>query len=259
MTRCVVEPGRIYQGDCVEVLREWPDACVDCCITDPPYNLSTKKGLRWDFSSHVTMREAWDRMSCDDYREFTEQWLSQVSRVVRENGNILVFGSFHNIHILGFVLSTVLRLRVLQQVTWFKPNAQPNITGRLLTESAEYILWACNNNPDRAQNWIFNYEDSKAFNGGLQLRNVWSLPYTPESEKWWTEHPCQKPLELVQRMVKIWTSPGEVVLDCFLGSGTTPLACEELGRRWVGVEREEEYVVAAERRLMESRRQFKLF
>jgi DNA modification methylase len=254
-----VETGRIYRGDCVDVMKAWPDSCVDCCITDPPYNLSSTKGLDWEFSSHITMSEAWDSMTADGYRAFTEQWVGQVSRVVRENGNILIFGSFHNIHVLGFVLSTVLNLRILQQVTWFKPNAQPNITGRLLTESAEYILWACNNHRERAQNWTFNYEDSKSYNGGLQLRNVWALPYAPSSEKWWVEHPCQKPLELLQRMVKIWTNPGEIVLDCFLGSGTTAIACEQLERNWVGIEKEENYATAAERRLAEFSRQLTLF
>jgi DNA modification methylase len=254
-----MEAGRIYRGDCVDVLREWPDACVDCCITDPPYNLSTVRGLSWEFSSHITMREPWDRRLYEGYRDFTESWLSEVSRVVRVNGNILVFSSFHNIHLLGFVLRSVLNLRVLQQITWFKPNAQPNITGRLLTESAEYFLWICNNHPAKAHNWIFNYEDSKAFNGGLQLRNVWIMPYAPPSEKWWTEHPCQKPLEVVERMVKIWSNPGDTVLDCFLGSGTTALACERLGRRWVGVENELRYIKAAKRRLYESRRQLTLF
>ena len=157
-------------------MRRWPDGCVDACITDPPYNMSREKGLGWAFSSHVTMQERWDRFSPDGYLDFTCAWLEQVCRLVKPNGNILIFGSFHNIYTIGFVLQAELARRVLQQITWFKPNAQPNITGRLTTESTEYVLWACNNTPQKAARWTFNYEAAKQINGGKQLRNLWTIP-----------------------------------------------------------------------------------
>src|SRR5437879_504153 len=120
------EAGIVYDGDCIEILKGWPEASIDCCITDPPYNMSKKRGLGWAFSSHVTMQELWDQFSGDEYLQFTVDWLSEVCRVVKPNGNIVVFGSFHNIYLIGFVFQSLLERRVLQQVTWFKPNAQPN-------------------------------------------------------------------------------------------------------------------------------------
>ncbi len=102
------EPGRIYVGDCIDAMRRWPDASFDACITDPPYNMSRKRGLTWAFSSHVTMQESWDRFSRDGYFEFTRAWLGEVARLVKPNGNILVFGSFHNIYVIGFVLQSVI-------------------------------------------------------------------------------------------------------------------------------------------------------
>ena len=241
--------GRIYAGDCIDLMRRWPAGCADACITDPPYNMSRKKGLGWAFSSHVTMQEKWDRFSGDDYLDFTREWLAEVCRLVKPNGNILIFGSFHNIYTIGFVLQSRLGRRVLQQITWFKPNAQPNITTRLPTESTEYVLWACNETPKKATRWTFNYDLAKQINGGKQLRNLWTIPLTPKSERRMGGHPSQKPVALVERIVKLWTNPGDLALDCFLGTGTTAIACERLGRRWVGIERDPQYVEIARKRL----------
>jgi DNA modification methylase len=242
-------PGKIYLGDCVEVMRSWPSAIFDACITDPPYNMSRRKGLKWAFSSHVTMEERWDSFTNDEYFDFTRRWLREVSRLVRANGNLLVFGSFHNIYLIGFVLEHLLGLRIMQQITWFKPNAQPNITGRLPTESTEYIIWACNNPPERATNWTFDYAASKVIGGGKQLRNLWQIPCTPRSERSWGSHPSQKPAILLDRILTLWTKPEDLVLDCFLGTGTTAAAADQLGRRWVGIEKDADYVSLASKRL----------
>ncbi len=143
----------IIEGDCLDVMRLWPDHCVDHCITDPPFNMSKKKGLGWAFSSHVTMQETWDMFSRDQYLRFTGDWIQEVTRVVKPNGNIFVFGSYHNIYTIGFALQQ-LNLKILNSIVWFKPNAQPNITIRMLTESTEHIIWACNNTIDKAKNWV---------------------------------------------------------------------------------------------------------
>lgn len=242
-------PEEVYEADCIQAMSKWSDASIDCVITDPPYNMSKKKGLGWAFSNHITMESEWDIFSKDEYATFTHDWLKQICRVVKPNGNLLIFGSFHNIYLIGFILQNLLDRRILQQVTWFKPNAQPNITGRLLTESTEYSIWAVNASPEEAKGWTFNYEDSKQFNGGKQLRNMWTIPYTPASEKQLGSHPTQKPLALLMRMVKIWTKPDDLVLDCFMGTGTTAVACEALGRKWVGIEKDEKYAAITKKRL----------
>lgn len=250
------KPEKIYEADCIETMSSWPDGCIDCCITDPPYNMSKKKGLGWAFSNHVTMQSEWDIFSKDEYANFTHDWLKQACRVVKPNGNLLIFGSFHNIYLIGFVLQNLLDRRILQQVTWFKPNAQPNITGRLLTESTEFVIWAVNSTPEEAKKWTFNYEEAKGFNEGKQLRNMWSMPYTPASEKLLGTHPTQKPLALLTRMVRIWTRPEDLVLDCFLGTGTTAVASEALGRKWVGIEKDEKYAAITKKRLKGVQQEF---
>jgi len=240
----------VYQGDCVEIMRAWPDACVDACITDPPFNMSARPPLAWAFSSHVTMREAWDSFSQDDFWKFSVEWLREVARVVRPNGNILVFGTFHSVYQTGFILQA-LGLKIVNSIVWYKPNAQPNITCRTLTESTEHIVWAVNNSPRRARGWTFNYEVSKEIGEGRQLRNVWPFPVTPARERNHGKHPTQKPLALVERLVRLMTREGDLVADCFAGTGTLALAARRHRRHWVLVERSPDYAEIIRRRLEE--------
>jgi len=237
-------PGTLYTGDCLAVMRRWPAACVDHALLDPPYNLSRRRGLGWAFSSHVTMAEAWDRRPREQYLAFCRAWLGEVCRVVKPNGNLFLFGSFHSVFDLGHLLNEA-GVKVLNSIIWMKPNAQPNITCRSLTESTEQILWACNAPARKATGWVFDYDAAKQLNGGKQLRNVWSIPTTPPRERTHGKHPTQKPLELIQRLLLIGTRPGDLVLDCFAGTGTTGVAAANLGRRYVLVEQNAEYAAIA--------------
>lgn len=251
-------PGTIYQGDCLEVMRAWPDACADHCIADPPFGISggsgrgSKAGLRWAFSSHVTIQEQWDRLSGDQFFEFNVAWLKEVCRLVKPNGNIFVFGTFHNIYQLGFILQNILKRRIINSIIWYKPNAQPNITARMLTESTEQIIWAANETPQRAKGWTFNYWKAKEQAGGKQMRNLWEFPCTPASERVHGKHPSQKPLALYERLISVATNEGDLLIDPFAGAGTLALAARRLGRRWLLIESMTEYVELARRRLEET-------
>lgn len=231
----------IYGGDALEVMRGWEPGVFHTTITDPPYNIAAgRKGLSWAFSSHVTLDEKWDRFSQTEYEAFTRAWLTEVCRLTRVNGNIFIFGSYHNIYTIG-AIARQMNLRIVNSIIWAKPNAQPNITCRMFTESTEQILWLCNNHEDKATKWTFNYKDMKEMNGGKQMRNFWEIPLTPPSERVHGKHPSQKPMRVLERLVLAGTQPGDRVLDCFLGSGTTAMACEVHGRNWVGIERDESY------------------
>jgi site-specific DNA-methyltransferase (adenine-specific) len=252
------ETNRLIVGDCLEVMRSWPDGCIDHCIVDPPFNIGSgsgrkgKNGLAWAFSSHVTMAERWDAFTKDEFFEFNASWLREVSRVVRPNGNILVFGTYHNIYQLGFILQHVLERRVLNSVVWFKPNAQPNITARTLTESTEQIIWAVNETPAKATGWTFNYWDAKEMNGGKQMRNLWEFPVTPKRERANGKHPSQKPLGLLERAVLLATKPGDLVLDPFGGAGTLGIAAAKHGREWLMIENQQDYADIARKRLADA-------
>jgi len=268
------KPNTIYQGDCIKVMQKWKSNSIDACITDPPYNMSKKNGLGWAFSKHITMQEEWDRFSKDDYYKFTHDWLREVVRVVKPNGNIFVFGSFHNIYLIGFLLQNVFDRKIINSIVWFKPNAQPNITCRMFTESSEQIIWACNNPKDKAKKWCFNYDVAKKLNEGKQMRNVWQIekkegkteiwenPVTPRKEKEFGAHPTQKPISVLERIMLTATEKtnkrADLVLDCFGGAGSTAVAAKNAGRKWVLIEKDANYSKIAKKRIENSKIQNKL-
>lgn len=233
-------------GDALKVLKSLPDHSFDACIVDPPYNMSKKRGLSWAFSKHVTMQESWDQFTKEDYFRFSYQWLSEICRVVKPNGNLFVFGTYHNIYSLGFILQQLDR-KILNSIIWLKPNAQPNITCRMLTESTEQLIWACNNTVKEAAKWTFNYAESKKWNEGKQLRNFWSVPLTAKSERC-AAHPSQKPEAILDRLISIATKRGDWVLDPFAGVGTTGIAALKQGRHTFLIEKKPEYFEAQRER-----------
>jgi len=243
---------QILSGDCLNILPSFPDGVFDCCIADPPFNMSKKKGLGWAFSSHITMQEGWDLFSKDEYFQFALDWVTEVLRVVKENGNIFIFGSFHSIFTLGFILQNIFDRRIITQIVWYKPNAQPNITCRMFTESTEFIIWAVNNESKKAKNWTFNYRRMKAMNNNKQMRNMWEIPLIKPSERKYGKHPSQKPLAVVERLILAGTNEGDLVLAPFAGTGTTGVVASKHNRRWVMIEKEEAYTQIAKKRLDES-------
>ena len=242
---------KIISGDCIDILPSLPDGVFDCCITDPPFNMSKKKGLGWAFSSHITMQEQWDIFSKDDYFQFTVNWIREVLRVLKTNGNLFIFGSFHCIFTIGFILQNIFDRRIISQLVWYKPNAQPNITCRMFTESTEFIIWAVNNESKKAKNWTFNYDTMKAMNNDKQMRNMWEIPLTPRRERNYGKHPSQKPLAVVNRIVLAGTNEDDLILDPFSGSGTTAVVAEQHNRKWIMIEKDDTYNEIARLRIDE--------
>jgi len=237
-------------GDALDVMAQLPDHSFDLCIADPPYNMSKKKGLTWAFSKHVTMQEKWDQFSKEEYSQFSMAWMKEMCRLVKPNGNLFVFGTFHNIYTLGVLLQQM-DCKVLNSIIWMKPNAQPNITCRMLTESTEQIIWACNNSQKKASQWTFNYALSKTLNEGKQMRNVWHIPLTPRSERV-AGHPSQKPEVLLERLVLLCSKRGDWVLDPFGGVGTTGAVALKNERNCVLIENQPHYVEAQRQRFEKS-------
>jgi site-specific DNA-methyltransferase (adenine-specific) len=244
---------KIIFGDCLEKLKQIPNESVDLVFADPPYNISKKKGLGWKFSSHITMQEAWDIFSKDEFFEFNLKWLSECFRVLKHGGSLWVSGSFHNIYQLGFIIQSLPEIKINNSVIWFKPNAQPNITCRFFTESTEHLIWASKNGDKKK--WKFNYEITKndIFDNinprGKQTRNVWSISLTPPSEKSAGSHPTQKPIELLKRIIISCTDKGDTILDPFAGSGTTNLVALQYQRNSIGIEKDKKYIELIKKRL----------
>ena len=212
-------------------------------FADPPYNMSKKKGLGWAFSKHITMQEAWDQFTNDEFFEFNIKWIGECLRILKPGGSIFICGSYHNIFQIGFILQQF-DVKILNDIIWFKPNAQPNITCRMFTQSTETVIWAA-----KGKKWTFNYDQMKELNKGKQMRNMWAIPYPSQSERWAGKHPTQKPISLLERIILAASSPGDIILDPFLGSGTTAVVAKMHGRRCIGIEKNKEYRTIIEKRL----------
>ncbi|MBI2035736.1 MAG: site-specific DNA-methyltransferase [Candidatus Liptonbacteria bacterium] len=250
-------------GDALNILRSIPSHSIDHCITDPPYNISGydyKKKIGWLQSNSAWVEEKnfskidarWDKFSDNDYLAFTKSWISEVARVLKPNGNIIIFGSYHNIYQIGSILQDIDR-KLINSVVWYKRNAFPNVTQRMLCESTEHIIWAVNETKKNAKNWTFNYKALKELNGGVQMRNMWDIPSTPVSEKRHGKHPSQKPIELISRLVLGGTNKKDIIIDPFMGSGTLPVVALVNERGFVGIDNDKQYCNLALKRVVDTR------
>ncbi len=243
---------QILLGDAGQTLRMLPDAAVQCIFADPPYNLQLRGELRRPDDSLVDgVDDDWDKF--DDfaaYDRFTRDWLTEARRVLHPDGTIWVIGSYHNIFRLGVMLQD-LGFWILNDVIWRKSNPMPNFRGRRFTNAHETMIWAARS---RASRYRFNYQSMKALNDDLQMRSDWTIPLCTGPERLRNAHglklhPTQKPEALLHRVIIASTNPGDVILDPFLGSGTTAAVAKRLHRHFIGIERHPAYVEAAWGRL----------
>jgi modification methylase len=243
----------IHRGDCIEVLRSLPDASVDMVFADPPYNLQLGGDLlRPDNSVVDAVDDDWDKFdSFASYDAFTRAWLTECRRVLKPEGSIWVIGSYHNVFRLGTAIQD-LGFWVLNDIIWRKSNPMPNFKGTRFTNAHETLIWAARSREQKR--YTFNYDALKAFNEDTQMRSDWTLALCTGEERikdadGKKAHPTQKPEALLHRVLLAATRPGDVVLDPFFGTGTTGAAAKRLGRRFVGIERDEGYARVAEKRI----------
>lgn len=244
---------KILQGHCVSELAKLPPASVDVIFADPPYNLQLGGDLlRPDHSRVDAVDDAWDQFeSFEAYDAFTRAWLVAARRVLKPNGTLWVIGSYHNIFRVGASLQD-LGYWILNDVVWRKSNPMPNFRGRRFQNAHETLIWASRDKD--AKSYTFNYEAMKAANDDVQMRSDWLFPICSGSERLKDEdgckaHPTQKPEALLARIILSSSKPGDVILDPFFGTGTTGAVAKRLGRHFVGIEREDEYVRIARERI----------
>ncbi len=244
---------RIIIGDCIEEMRRLPDRCVDLVFADPPYNLQLGGDLtRPDQSRVDAVTERWDHFDAfEDYDLFTHSWLEEARRVMKDEATIWVIGSYHNIYRVGGMLQDQ-GYWILNDVVWRKSNPMPNFKGTRFANAHETLIWALKSKDQKR--YTFNYAAMKMLNGELQMRSDWTLPICSGAERVRDEtgakaHPTQKPESLLHRVILSSTNPGDVILDPFFGVGTTGAVAKKLGRRFIGIEREENYAALAKERV----------
>jgi modification methylase len=242
----------IFVGDCLTELKKIPTASVDLVFADPPYNLQLAGELtRPDQSKVDAVDDAWDKFdSFASYDSFTKAWLAECRRVLKPNGALWVIGSYHNIFRVGATLQD-LGFWILNDIVWRKTNPMPNFRGRRFTNAHETLIWASKSQQSK---YCFHYEAMKIFNDDLQMRSDWTISLCTGGERLKNAagdklHPTQKPEALLQRIMLSTTNPGDLVLDPFFGTGTTGAVAKQLGRNFIGIEREETYAKGARKRI----------
>ena len=233
----------LYQANCLEfmdqLLKKYPDGIFDMIFADPPYFLSNG-GITCQAGRMVKVDKGkWDKSQGPEMNhEFNLSWLSRCQKLLKPNGTIWVSGTHHVIHSVGFAMQQ-LGMKILNDITWEKPNPPPNLSCRYFTHSTETIIWAAKNEKSKH---FFNYEKMKELNAGKQMKSVWNISAPTSAEKIFGKHPTQKPLELLNRIILASTKQNDFVFDPFAGSSTTGVACVMLGRRFVGCELENEFI-----------------
>ena len=239
----------LYLSDALDFMSSIPSGSVDCIWTDPPYLLSNggpscRGGVRVSVD-----KGDWDRSQGDmaDH-EFNRSWLAGAHRILKPAGSIWVTGTVHSYLSVGMAMAE-LGFRILNDIVWEKPNPPPNLGCRCFTHSTEVILWATKAPLGSGGRHVFHYDDMKDANGGTQMRNVWRFPPAGRIERRHGSHPTQKPVALIERCILASTDVGGLVVDPFLGSGSTGVAAMGVRRRFMGSDISEDYLGLSIRRL----------
>ena len=230
---------KLLQGDCIEVLDELisKNIKVDTIIADPPYNLVGKLG-----SIHLFRQNKID--GTDTYTEKSMAfdkgfdqilWLSKIKQILKKGGNIIIFNDWENMGDISRELKKYnIKVKCLNH--WQKTNPQPAEWKRRFVPGREYFLHAVN-------------PGKYTFNVGKLHKGNFESSLTPQKEKKCGKHPNQKPLVLMEELITILTNKGDTILDPFMGSGSTGVACKKLGRDFIGIEIDKEYFKIAEARI----------
>lgn len=254
----------IIQKDAFKGLSELSDNSFDLAICDPPYGAASKKNLNYDKSKKINgfggnwslNSEAWDLLSSNENFSSTYIWLKELKRIIKPTGSVWIHATYHN---SGFVnvACQLLGLEIINEVTWYKRNAFPNLSKRRLTASHETIYWV-HTGDEKNRNYRFNYDDVKKAvfksdnlkEADKQLRTVWDIPNNKtKQELEFGKHPTQKPLRVSERLMMISGLKGGKLLVPFLGSGTEVLAGINYGMDCLGFEIAGDYFDLAETRI----------
>lgn len=249
----------LIKGDSFRVLKKITPKSVDMIFADPPYFLSSG-GISCSGGKQVSVDKGdWDKsLEIKERLDYHRKWIRECREVLKDNGTIWISATLHSVYAIGVALEME-GFSIINNIIWQKRNPSPNLACRCFTHSTETVIWARKQlSSNKKGNHTFNYELMKEENGGKQMKDVWEFnepeaefyvsSVTPQSEKKEGKHPTQKPLGLLRRIIKASTKEGDLILDPFNGSGTTGIAANELGRKYIGLEQEEEYLALTVRR-----------
>ena len=246
----------IIHGDSLDILKTIPDKSIDLIFADPPYNLQLNDTLyRPDQTTVEAVTNDWDKFeNYDVYDQFSYKWLSECKRILKDGGALWVIGSYHNIFRLGSCIQNI-GFWILNDIIWHKKNPMPNFRGTRFTNAHETLLWCTTS---RKAKYTFNYQNLKELNEGKQMRSDWYIPICSGKERLRKKnnqrsHPTQKPEALLYRIILASSKKDDLILDPFLGSGTTAVVAKKLQRNFIGIEQNKKYISLAKKRLTKTK------
>lgn len=233
----------IYNDDCINIMKEIKSGIIDLIVADPPYFLSNG-GKSISSGKIVCVNKGnWDKKeSKEEIIIFTKKWINECTRVLKPAGSLFITGTHHNIFDV-YNMCNSCGLKIINFITWCKTDPPPLIYKNKFRFGSEHILWL-----RKSQKHKFNYENIYKINN-FEMTDVWNISSVTSMEKTFGKHPTQKPIELIKRMIIACTDENDIVLDPFMGSGTTIVAAKILGRRYIGIEKEQEYFNIAKKRI----------
>jgi site-specific DNA-methyltransferase (adenine-specific) len=223
------ENGILYCGDAIEIMKTLPKGCINFILTDPPYNISKKNNF-------PTMKNKYGKPANRTGIDFGEwdkgfdlfSWIDYGVKLLNKNGSMFIFNDWKNIGEIA-KYAEKLGMDIKDCFRWEKLNPMPRNRDRRYIVDFELAVWLVKKNAK----WTFNRQDEKF------ERPKFVSGIVGGKEK--TKHPTQKPVSLLEHLLKIHSNEGDILLDLFIGSGTTAIACEKLNRRWIGIELQKEY------------------
>ena len=238
-----VQQSKIISGDCIKVMQSIPENSIDAIITDPPYNLGLFMHKR--NTNLGKMREnqfayaGWDNLEYKEWKTSMSKFLTQCKRVLKKRGTLIIFMSVLKV---ADIVDIAQKKGFYYKTTgvWHKTNPMPRNKDIHFVNSTE-----C---------WIYFIKDgtSGTFNNdGCVKHDFLESSVCPLSEKKYGKHPTQKPLSIMRELIKFVTNPRDIVLDPFMGSGSTCVASAIMGRRYIGIELNDKYIEISKKRIKE--------
>lgn len=231
---------KLLHGDAFLLLKKMKSQSIDMIFADPPYFLSGD-GITCSAGKMISVKKGeWDKkIGIKEKHNFNKKWIRACKRVLKNDGTIWISGTMHNIYSIGMALEEE-GFKVINNITWKKLNPPPNISCRAFVHSTETILWA--KKDIKKAKHKFNYDVMKELNHGKQMKDVWETSLTKPSEKKCGKHPTQKPIALLEKIILASTDENDLILDPFNGSGTTGIVASRLKRKYIGIDKEKEYL-----------------
>lgn len=240
----------LYKRDSFRFLKTIEPKSIDMIFADPPYFLSSG-GISCHSGKQVSVNKGiWDKtISVEDRIKYNRKWIRLCRNVLKDNGTIWISGTFHNIYTIGVALELE-GFSIINNIIWQKPNPVPNLACRCFTNSTETIIWARKQLTTKKKgNHFYNYSLMKEKNNNKQMKDVWTIKPPSKKEKEFGKHPTQKPEELLERIILASTQEGNVIMDPFVGSGTTGIVAKRLNRRFIGIDNNANYLDIAKKDL----------